>query len=266
MRKPETANVAADDKDGDDAVPDRYSHRTVDRVTRILEQVVYNPGMSLADLARVVDAPKSSLFGFVKGLVSRGWLYEANNRFYLGPAAYGLTLVSGHIRAGAVTQADINLLHQQTGLTVLLGMPCGDHLVWVAEAGIDRISQFDAHSDIRRSLLTTAGGKAVLAARTEAERSAYLRRHSSEDAAHVYNFLQELDEIRRTGIARNVRLAGARSALATVLRDQKGGVVASVSMVGRTEDVQPRLAELQRTLLNHVDAWQQRSASSRDLY
>jgi DNA-binding IclR family transcriptional regulator len=74
------------------------NHRTVDRVTRILEQVVYNPGMTFAELARALDAPKSSVHGFVQGLLANGWLYETNRRFYLGPAVYALTLARGHIR------------------------------------------------------------------------------------------------------------------------------------------------------------------------
>ena len=76
------------------------NHRTVDRVTRILEEVVYRPGMTFGDLSHTVDAPKSSVHGFVSGLLAQGWLHEADGRFYLGPAVYALTLAGGHIRAG----------------------------------------------------------------------------------------------------------------------------------------------------------------------
>src|SRR5271165_6481217 len=82
------------------------SHRTIDRVTRILEEVVYNPGMTFAELVRALDAPKSSVHGFIRGLLASGWLYEEQHRFYLGPAVYGLALASRHIRAGLVTHAD----------------------------------------------------------------------------------------------------------------------------------------------------------------
>lgn len=68
------------------------NHRTVDRVTRILEEVVYNPGMTFAELVRALNAPKSSVYGFLRGLVGKGWLYEVNHHFYLGPAVYSLTL------------------------------------------------------------------------------------------------------------------------------------------------------------------------------
>ena len=55
-------------------------HRTVDRATRILEEVVYRPGMTFAELARALDAPKRSVYGFIRGLLAKGWLYETAER------------------------------------------------------------------------------------------------------------------------------------------------------------------------------------------
>ena len=157
------------------------NHRTIDRVTRILEEVVYNPGMTFAELVRALDAPKSSVHGFIRGLLASGWLYQDQHRFYLGPAVYGLTLASGHIRAGLVTHEDLVALHEQTGLAAFLGVQAGDHLIYIAEAGSDHVAGFDARSSIRRTLLITAGGKALLAERSEAERDSYLRRRSEEE-------------------------------------------------------------------------------------
>ena len=64
------------------------NHRTVDRVTHILEEVVYSPGMTLAELVRVLGAPKSSVHGFIRGLLAKGGLHQEQHRFYLGPAVY----------------------------------------------------------------------------------------------------------------------------------------------------------------------------------
>jgi hypothetical protein len=105
------------------------NHRTIDRVTQILEEVVYHPGIGFAELARALDAPKSSVHGFIRGLLAKGWLYESDRGFYLGPAVYGLTLASGRIRAGQVSQADLDALHKDTGMTVFLGVEAGDHLI-----------------------------------------------------------------------------------------------------------------------------------------
>jgi DNA-binding IclR family transcriptional regulator len=240
------------------------NHRTIDRVTRILEEVVYKPGMTFAELARALDAPKSSVHGFIRGLLAKGWLYEVDHCFYLGPAVYGLTLASGHIRAGLVTHADLAALHEETGLAVFLGVQAGDHLIYIAEAGSDAIASFEARSNIRRTLLATAGGKALLAARSGAERDSYLRRRSPDEAELVARFLEEYEEIQRTRIAKNIRLSGTRFAIATTVRNQYGEAVAAVTLVGPTPEVQPRVAKLSKLLIRHVDSWSQRSMTPRE--
>ncbi len=264
--KQDATNMASKNKGGQAVRSARVpqNHRTVDRVTRILEEVVYNPGITFAELARSLDAPKSSVHGFIRGLLAKGWLYEEHRRFYLGPAVYGLTLASGHIRAGLVTHADLAALHEDTGLAVFLGVQAGDHLIYIAEAGSDAMTSFEARSNIRRTLLATAGGKALLAARLDAEREAYLRRRGAEEADLVESFLGEFEEIRRTRIATNIRLSGTRFAIATTVHNQSGEPVAAVTLVGRTPDVQPRVARLSKLLIRHVDSWSQRSMTPRE--
>ena len=240
------------------------SHRTVDRITHIVETVVYHPGMTLADLARTLDAPKSSVHGFVRGLVSKGWLHEHDHRFYLGPAVYSLTLASGHIRAGLVTHADLAALYKETDVAAFLGVRAGDHLVYIAEVGSDALTGFEARSNIRRPLLATAGGKALLAAQSEAELETYLRRRGAEETELVHGFLAEYEDIVGTRIARNLRLGGTRFAIATTVRNESDEVVASVSLVGPTPDLEPRKEELARVLLRHVDSWPQRLVTPRE--
>jgi DNA-binding IclR family transcriptional regulator len=240
------------------------NHRTVDRTTRILEEVVYNPGMTFADLARALDAPKSSVYGFIQGLLAKGWLYVTNRRFYLGPAVYALTLASGHMRAGSVTHADLEELHAKSKAAAFVGVQAGDHLIYVAEVGADPVTGFDARTNIRRAMLATAGGKALLAERPDAERDSYLRRRRAEEPELVAKFLDEYAEIKRTRIATNLRQGGARFAIATTLRNQMGQAVASITLVGPAKDIQPRTKKLSDLLLKTVDAWSRRSVSARE--
>lgn len=237
------------------------NHRTVDRVTKILEEVVYNPGTTFADLARALAAPKSSVHGFIRGLVAAGWLYENDHRFYLGPAVYGLTLATGQIRSGTVTDSDLAALYEATGVTVFLGVRAGDNLIYVAETGSHILTGFGARTNIRRSLLETAGGKAFLAALSEADRVAYFRRRAADQTPLIEQFLTEYDEIRTTRIARNTLHGGAQHAIATTVRNRAGEVVAEVTLVGPATVIQPRVDELVLTLLVHVDRWQNRTAS-----
>lgn len=240
------------------------NHRTVDRVTQILEEVVYHPGIGFAEIARALGAPKSSVHGFIRGLQAKGWLYEDDRRFYLGPAVYGLTLASGHIRAGQVTQADLDSLHKATGLTVFLGVEAGDHLIYIGESGTDALTGFAARSNIRRTLLNTAGGKALLVARPDADREAYLRRQQAQNPELVSDFLAEFADISKSRVATNLRHHGAQLALAAVVRNQAGDSVGAAILIGQTAEMRPREAKLRRALLKHVDTWSRQSISARE--
>lgn len=240
-------------------------HRTIDRVTRILEQVVYNPGMTFAEIARSSGAAKSSVYGFVNGLLASGWLHEDNHRYYLGPAVYGLTMASGHIRAGLVSHADLVALHEETGTGVFLGVRAGDELIYVEEAGSDNIGGFEARSNIRRKLLATASGKILLAALPDAELEGFLRKQAPADSPLVEAFLSECEGIRSTGFAINERLNGTRFAVGTALRNRAGKAVAAVTLVGRSEDMRHRVTALESILSRHRDAWSKRLISAREV-
>lgn len=149
-------------------------------------------------------------------------------------------------------------------MAAFLGVQAGDHLIYIAEAGSDAIASFEARSNIRRTLLTTAGGKALLAARPDTERESYLRQRSREELELVNQFLDEYEEIKRTRIATNVRLSGTRFAIAAAVRNQLGEAVASVTLVGPSAELRPRAKKLSSTLLRHVESWSQRSMKPRE--
>lgn len=233
-------------------------HRTIDRVTQILEEVVYHPGMTFAELSRVIDAPKSSVHGFVQGLLAAGWLHQDPTGFYLGPAIHGLTLASGHLRAGSVTDQDLQELQEEVQATVFLGIRAGDELIYVSEAGADLLFDFAARKNIRRGLLSTAGGKVLLAESPQNERDQYLRRRPREESHLVEEFLSEFDDIRRTRIAYNRLHNGARLGIASAVYGHQGRVAGEITIVGRTEDLAPRQQKIEAALLKHIDAWRAR--------
>lgn len=239
------------------------NHRTIDRVTKILEEVVYNPGMTFAELSRALDAPKSSVHGFIRGLIAAGWLHQDNSRFYVGPALHGLTLASGHLRAGSVTDNDLHVLHEAARATVFLGVQAGDDLIYVAEVGADQLPTFAARTNIRRDLLETAGGKALLAAMPAQQRDSYLRRRRGDAGRRIEEFTTEFDDIVTSRIARNTLQGGTRFAIATVVRDRARRAVAEVTLVGRADDMVARVDELSALLLEHVDAWERRTVTDR---
>ncbi len=238
------------------------NHRTIDRVTQIIETVVYNPGINFAELVRAVNAAKSSVHGFVNGLLASGWLFQENGKFYLGPTIYGLTLANGHLRSGFVSWDDLNALHDETETAAFLGIQAGDHLMYIAVAGQDPVISYEAKSNIRRHMLKTAGGKALLAAQPNDVRDAYLRRRPPDDRTLVEQFLSELEEIQRTGIAKNFRSQVRRYAIAGVVHDRSTKAMASVTLVGPAEKIEPKLESLCTSLKNHIEIWTARSAGA----
>jgi hypothetical protein len=63
------------------------NHCTIAFVTQLLEEFVYNPGMTFAEWARAVDTPTSSVHGFIRGFIcarcrSRpSWIARYSNGF-----------------------------------------------------------------------------------------------------------------------------------------------------------------------------------------
>jgi DNA-binding IclR family transcriptional regulator len=237
-------------------------HQTINRVTRILEEVVYRPGSTYAELTRALGAPKSSVYGFIRGLIAADWLFEQDHRLYVGPAFYGLAIASGHIRAGLVTQAHLETLYREAGMAAFVGVRAGDHLIYIAEAGSNLTTGYGFRSDIRRDLLTTAGGQVLLAELPEVELEAYLRRRAPEERADVDGFLDARPAIRESRIAVNVRQTPSRTGVATVIRDPSGQGVASVTLVGPTSQVLPRLDTLSALLRQRTDEWREWSTAT----
>lgn len=229
------------------------SHRTVDRVTRIVEAVVYSPGMTFSEISREIGAAKSSVHGFIQGLIASGWLFEEAGRYYLGPAVYGLTLVSGNIRAGVASHADLKNLQTKCGFVVFLGVRAGANLIYISEAGQDMASSFAARSNIRRTLIDTAGGKALLSLFANTALQTCLRRWHESETEKVEVFLHELASIKRSRIATNYTRGGMRFAIGAAVRNRAGEPVASLTIVGPTDEVLPRKEELSRLLLEKVD-------------
>lgn len=243
-------------------------HRTIDRVARLIEEIVYRPGMTFGELMKVTDLPKSTLHGFVEGLLANGWLYEQRDgsqyRLHLGPAVYGLILSSGKVRAGAISNGDLYELHTKVEAEVYLGVLTGHQLVYVAEAGADPVAGFHPRNVIRRDLLQSAGGKALLASQPQVWIEDFLRKRTSESDDLIRDFLGEVRDIRATGVAQNFTQNGKRFALASVLRNNGGKPIAAVTIVGPADDLIPRRDQIARELLQHLTRWERRESEARE--
>lgn len=180
-------------------------HRTVTRVTAILESVAARPdGVRLADLVTDLGAPKSSVHGFARGLVAVGYLVEESGVYRIGPAVAAL-LASSRPTAVEVARPVMEALRAEFDETVTLAELVGNSFVYLLSVDSTQLIRYSAPLHQRRPLMPPSAGKVFLAHLPARKRQAYLRSyvdasHASRPAADVE---AELAEIRESGVAVN---------------------------------------------------------------
>lgn len=207
-------------------------HRTVDRVTGILEAVsLSSRGVTLGELASALDAAKSSVQELTNGLLARGYLEEEDGRFHLGPGPFILAARANRLAALSIDHRFVTELSQVLGCNVLVGVRVGDAVVFIDHVGEESPSlTYVARTHARRPLYTSAAGKTLLANIPDAEMYRLLDLARPEQAAEVRQFLAELPAIRATRLAFNRGdTFGDAFVVATPLLGPDGIVIAAIS-------------------------------------
>jgi DNA-binding IclR family transcriptional regulator len=207
-------------------------HRTVDRVTDILETVSLSPrGVTLTELATALGAAKSSVQELTNGLLARGSLIEEERRFHLGPGPFILAARANKLAALSLDHQFVAELGKVLGCTVLVGVRVGDSIVFTDHVGEESPSlTFVARTHARRPLYTSAAGKTLLANVSDDEMYRLLDLAGPEQADQVQQFLGELPEIRARRLAfnRGATFADAYAA-ATPSLAPDGSLIAAIS-------------------------------------
>ncbi|MFE5703452.1 IclR family transcriptional regulator [Rhodococcus koreensis] len=233
-------------------------------MTRVIEVVSTRPhGISLADLAREVDAPKSSIQGFVNGLVFAGYLAEHDHRYILGGAPSVLALRANRMLAQTVRHDDLVDLHEQTGCNVLLGVRVGHHVVYIDEVGEGALLEYVSRTRQNRPLLQTAAGKMLLACLNQAEMYALLAELPDQDA--VTQYLEQVSAIQKDGYALNRHsIDHSHGAVACPVRDRAGNILAAVTLTTIAETVITNQQQLAALLNKATDLWASRTGEASD--
>lgn len=177
-------------------------HRTVSRVVGILEYVVHSPdGATLAEIANHLDAPKSSVYGFVRGLEAEGYLKERDaGRFVFGLGAHTL-LASQATSLVELAAPVMNTLGQQLGETVTLAVFLDHELTYVHSIPSTQRIGYNPEMHTRRPLWPTSAGKILLAAADSSDlRSRILE--SEELDEELYD--AEIKSVRHNGYGLNI--------------------------------------------------------------
>jgi DNA-binding IclR family transcriptional regulator len=178
-------------------------HRTVSRVMSILEAVAGSPGpVTLTALRATLDAPKSSVHGLVRGLVSTGYLRDDAGGYILGPAL-SLLARDGEPAILRSARPSLQALSAATGESATLCMPVGDSIVYVDIVPGAHLIRYSPPLNVRRPLYPPSAGKCVLAQMPLPRRTRYLRSLFSDDDSAIQAALRELDQVARVGYATN---------------------------------------------------------------
>lgn len=243
------------------------SPQSVTRVIRILEALcASDAAMSLADLARRLDAPKSSLAALLRGLAEEGFVIASDGAWRLGPGAFGLSgaLLAARRRLDSsdLVREAMRRLCERCGETVLFGVrdASGDTMTYVDMIESRNAVRFIVPLGDRRPLYATAGGRALLAAVSEAELRRYLERLRPEaltarTETHRRRIGEAVVAARESGVAQTVDQAaeGVTGTAATV-RDAAGTVIGAMIIAAPTLRARDRLDELARLVREETEA------------
>jgi IclR family acetate operon transcriptional repressor len=193
---------------GEESGGGRYSIRSVHRVCDILDHLQRNPdGVTLADMAEVLELPKSSVFRYLVTLEDRDYaVRDAEGlRFFPGPAF----LQSDSRRLDLLVQRahpHLVALRDEVGETVNLGVLDGSEVVYLDVVESERSVRLAARVGARDPIHSTALGKALTATREEhvVQRLLDATDMSSRTDRTIVDqrgYLRELERVRRQGYA-----------------------------------------------------------------
>jgi DNA-binding IclR family transcriptional regulator len=237
-------------------------HRAAKRALELIEHVAASSEpVSLSELSRQVDLPKSSAHALARTLADEGYLRrDSRSAYTLGPRLLSLLgRLPQRFELPRVARPVMHELVEELGETAILGIRQGDGVVYIEQVEAPQLIRYVAPLGEPRPLHATSIGKIVLAAMDpdEVDRllgPGRLARFTDHTVSGRRALRSELAVIREQGFAlnREESMPGI-AAIAVPIREAggaDGAVIAGLSMTGpssrMTGDLrtwQPRLAE-----------------------
>lgn len=153
--------------------------RAADRTLGIFEAFeASGRPLALSELARAVGVPVSSCHALVKTLLERGYLYSLPRRRGLYPTKRLFELAKSIVARDPLLErvgAAMSELRSRTGETLIFGKRQGDAVLYLEVLEGPHTVRYTAHAGEHKPLHSSSIGKALLAALSEPERSAWLK-------------------------------------------------------------------------------------------
>ena len=250
--------------------PDRRTGapQSVTRVIQLLEALcAASTPLSLAEMARELDMPKSSLAALLRGLGETGMVAIADGSYVLGPRAFGLgsALVEARrrVHSSDLVREGMRRLAEKTGETVLYAVldRDGETLTYVDVVESQNAVRFASQIGDRRPLYCTAGGRALLAALPEDDVATYFKRLKPEPPAaatetNKRELAKAVDAVRKDGVAKTIdQAADGVTGIAAVIRNAAGDALGALILAAPTSrhpDGTYRLEQMVRDGANDI--------------
>ncbi|BBK38765.1 IclR family transcriptional regulator [Allostella sp. ATCC 35155] len=219
-------------------------------LTRVMQIVAHlaaaENGATLSELARELQAPKSSLLVLLRALAAQGFASREGDRHFLGPAMYGLAAaVMARRRLPTLARPFMRSLWEATGETVILAVLKEDAPLASYIDQIESTNQvrFIARIGEERPLYCSAAGRALLAFQGEEWRERYLRTtdfraYTPSTATDPAEIRRRLDRVRREGWSQSIaEITDGGAAVAAPVFDGEGRVVAALAVASLGERI-----------------------------
>lgn len=237
-------------------------HRAAKRSLDLIEQIaIAGEPLSLAELTRRMQLPKSSTYALVRTLTTEGYLARGieSGHYSLGPRL--LRIVSGladQFELGRVAEGFMQQLADDFPETVLLGVRRGRSVFYIHSIESPQALRYAPAIGEPRPLHCTSIGKLFLADLKPTELvklvgTLDLATHTSRTIVDVPKLLAEIEAVRELGFSTNQEesVTGAIAVAAPIYEraDSSGRLVAGVSLAGPADRMRPELETATRRVI-----------------
>ena len=148
-------------------------HRPTERVLDILELLSNSEdGMTLTELSKALNAPKSSIMPLVHTMTARNFIYMQKNtlRYFIGVATYSVGITYNNRKTSLqFIQQEMSNITTQTNETCQLGIQSRNMVLYIAKKEAPQPIRLMSSVGKQLPLYCTGLGRALLAYKSEEE-------------------------------------------------------------------------------------------------
>lgn len=217
----------------------------------------YPDGLSLGELAKLLKLPRSTVQRIVAALDDENLVISASptRGVRLGPALLALAAAT-RFEISEIARPTLQEISLLSGETVDLSLLDGNKLVFVDQVVGGHRLKAESGIGVSFSLHSTAPGKAMLAAMTDAELLALRPRMSlarmTQNTITTWGGLtEEVVSVRQSGIGADVEENSMGICAVSMALNLPGGEIAAISVPVPTQRFEAMRPTLEKLLLTH---------------